>query len=155
MATIINNVAYNWSMVRLTSELTAGNELVLQGVKGLKWNIKRNVKVNHGLQGEPVSRGFGNREYTASITMDYATQTQLRNLNGGLMNLGMFDLIVDFANIPGSAGVGSGESGVITSETITLKGCFFNEDGMESETDDSEITKEFDLNPFKIELSTI
>lgn len=152
---VINNVAYSWSMVQLSSkELTGNNEFVLQGVKGLKWNIKRNVKVNHGLQGEPVSRGFGNREYTASITMDYATQTQLRSVNGGLMNLGMFDLIVTFANIPGSAEAVPGESGPITSEVITLKGCFFNEDGMESETDDSEITKEFDLNPFKIELTT-
>lgn len=148
---VINNVAYSWSMVQLScSALTAGDSLVLQGVKGLKWNIKRNIKVNHGLQGEPVSRGFGNREYTASITMDYATQTQLRNLNGSLMNLGEFDLIVSFANL--SDDMESNITGF--TETITLKGCFFNEDGMESETDDSEITKEFDLNPFKIELNT-
>lgn len=37
-----------------------------------------------------------------------------------------------------------------TAETVTLKGCLFNEDGMESKQDDTNITKEFNLNPFDI-----
>ena len=41
-----------------------------------------------------------------------------------------------------------------TQETVTLKGCLFNEDGMEAEQDDTNITKEFDLNPFEIICST-
>ena len=74
MATIVNNVAYSWAMIELTSPALTGsnnaNPTILQGVSGIKWNIKRNVKTNYGLGGEPVNRGFGNREYTASITMD-------------------------------------------------------------------------------------
>ena len=147
---IVNNVAYSWSMVELTAPALTGsantNPVILQGVSGIKWNIKKNVKTNYGLGGEPVNRGFGNREYTASITMDYNTQVQLRALKGTLMNLGEFDLIVSFANEMGTDDW--------VDETVTLKGCLFTEDGMEASQDDTNITKEFDLNPFKIVLGS-
>lgn len=147
---IVNNVAYSWSMIELTAPgLTGSNDanpIILQGVSAIKWNIKKNVKTNYGLGGEPVNRGFGNREYTASITMDYNAQVQLRALKGTLMNLGEFDLVISFANELGTDDW--------TTETVTLKGCLFTEDGMEAQQDDTNITKEFDLNPFKIILST-
>ncbi len=150
MATIVNNVAYSWAQIELTAPTLTGssdaNPTILQGVSAIKWNIKRNMKTNYGLSGEPVNRGFGNREYTASITMDYNTQVQLRALQGSLMALGEFDLIVTFANEMGTDDW--------TEETVTLKGCLFNEDGMEAEQDATNITKEFDLNPFKIICST-
>lgn len=150
MATIVNNVAYSWAMIELTAPALTGssnaNPTILQGVSGIKWNIKRNVKTNYGLGGEPVNRGFGNREYTASITMDYNTQVQLRALKGTLMALGEFDLVVSWANELGTDDW--------TTETVTLKGCLFTEDGMEASQDDTNITKEFDLNPFKIMPST-
>ena len=147
---IVNDVAYSWSMVELTAPGLTGsanaNPKILHGVTALKWNIKKNMKTNYGLGGEPVNRGFGNREYSASITMDYNTQVQLRALKGSLMNLGEFDLVISFANELGTDDW--------TQETITLKGCIFNEDGMEVQQDDTNITKEFDLNPFKIIPST-
>ena len=150
MATVINNVAYSWAMIELTAPALTGsanaNPTVLQGVQGIKWNIKRNVKSNYGLGGEPVNRGFGNREYTASITMDYNTQVQLRALKGSLLNLGEFDLVISWANELCTDDW--------TTETITLQGCMFTEDGMEANQDDTSITKEFDLNPFKIIPST-
>ena len=150
MATIVNKVAYSWAMIELTAPALTGsntaNPTILQGVSGIKWNIKRNVKTNYGLGGEPVNRGFGNREYTASITMDYNTQVQLRALKGSLMALGEFDLVISFANELGTDDW--------TTETVTLEGCLFTEDGMEASQDDTNITKEFDLNPFKITPST-
>ena len=150
MATIVNNVAYSWAQIELTAPALTGssdaNPTILQGVSAIKWNIKRNMKTNYGLGGEPVNRGFGNREYTASITMDYNTQVQLRALKGSLMNLGEFDLVISFANDLGSDDW--------VEETITLQGCLFNEDGMEVSQDDTNITKEFNLNPFKIVPST-
>lgn len=152
MATIVNNVAYSWAMIELTSPALTGsndsNSTILQGVSAIKWNIKRNMQPNYGLGGEPVNRGFGNREYTASITMDYNTQVQLRALKGTLMALGEFDLIVSFANQIDNV------EGDWTTETVTLKGCVFNEDGMEAEQDATNLTKEFDLNPFKIVIGT-
>lgn len=150
MPTLINNVAYSWSQVELTAPALTGsanaNPTILSGVSAIKWNVKRKVESNYGLGGKPVNRGFGNTEYTASITMDYNTQTQLRAALGSLMNLGEFDLVISFANEMGSSDW--------TTETVTLKGCLFNEDGMETQQDDTNITKEFDLNPFEIVLST-
>ncbi len=147
---IINNVAYSWAMVQLTSLALTGsanaNPIILQGVTAIKWNKKKKVETNYGLGGEPVNRGFGNTEYTAQITMDYNTQVQLRALKGSLMALGEFDLVLSFAN--------EFNSQDFSTETVTLKGCLFNEDGMEVSQDDTNITKEFELNPFKIELST-
>lgn len=146
---IINNVAYSWAMVQLTSTALTGstnaNPIVLQGVTKIAWNRKKKVETNYGLGGEPVNRGFGNTEYSAQITMDYNTQVQLRALKGSLMALGEFDLVISFAN--------EFNSQDFSTETVTLKGCLFNEDGMEVSQDDTNITKEFELNPFKIELS--
>ena len=147
---IVNNVAYSWSMVHLTAPALTGsanaNPIILSGVSAVKWNIEHKVETNYGLGGQPVNRGFGNTVYTASITMDYNTQVQLRALKGSLMNLGEFDLVISFANDLGSDDW--------VEETITLQGCLFNEDGMEVSQDDTNITKEFNLNPFKIVPST-
>lgn len=145
----INNVAYSWAMVQLTSTALGGavvNPTILQGVTAIKWNRKKKLETNYGLGGEPVNRGVGNTEYSAQITMDYNTQVQLRNLSGSLMELGEFDLVISFAN--------EFNADDFSTETVTLKGCVFNEDGMEVSQDDTTITKEFELNPFKIELST-
>jgi hypothetical protein len=147
---IVNNVAYSWSMVQLTAPALTGsqnsNPVILSGVSAIKWNIEHKVETNYGLGGQPVNRGFGNTVYTASITMDYNTQVQLRALKGSLMALGEFDLVISFANDMGSDDW--------VEETITLQGCLFNEDGMEVQQDDTNITKEFNLNPFKIIPST-
>lgn len=148
---VINNVAYSWSQVELTCPALTGsanaNPIMLQGVSGLKWNIKRNVQTNYGLGGEPVNRGFGNTEYTASITLDYNAQVQLRAAKDSLFKNGEFDLQVSFANAMGSSDW--------STEVVTLKGCLFTEDGLEVNQDDTNITKEFELNPFKIEIKTL
>ena len=152
----VNNIAYNWSMVQLIStELGEdGTTQVLQGVSGIKWNKRRDVKPKYGRHGKQVSRGLGNEVCTASITMDYATQVLLRAGLNSLKELGSFDLVVQFADPIGGVGYvpGNDESSWVT-ETITLKGCFFNEDGMESQADDDNITKEVDLNPFDIDIA--
>ena len=143
---IINNVAYSWSMITLASTALGIEEgsTVLEGVSGIKWSKKRKIEPNYGLGGKPVSRGFGNISYTASITMDYATQQTLRSTYGSMMDVGEFDLIISFANPMASDDW--------TTTTVTLKGCIFSEDGMESQQDDTNIVHEFDLNPFDIQI---
>ena len=71
---VINNVAYSWSMITLSSTALGIEEgsTTLEGVSGIKWSKKRKIESNYGLGGKPVSRGFGNITYEASITMDYA-----------------------------------------------------------------------------------
>ena len=136
---VINNVAYSWSMITLASTALGIDEgsTTLEGVSGIKWNKTRKIESNYGLGGKPVSRGFGNLTYIASITMDYATQQALRSTYGSLMDIGEFDLIVSFANPMASDDW--------TTTTVTLKGCIFNEDGMESQQDDTNIQKSFSL----------
>ena len=41
-----------------------------------------------------------------------------------------------------------------TTTTVTLKGCIFIEDCLESQQDDTNITHEFDLNPFDIQIGS-
>lgn len=144
--TLINNVAYSWSMIQLSSSKLNGgdssnNPTILSGVSAIKWNKKRNVQNNYGLGGDVANRGFGNTEIEASITMDYNTQVQLRGQNTSLLEIGEFDLIVSWA---------SEFDGSFKTETVTLQGCFFNEDGLDVSQDDTSITKEFDLNPYRI-----
>lgn len=115
---------------------------IMQGVSAIKWEKERKIENNYGIGGDPVNRGIGNKKCTASITMDYNTVAQLRALKGSLMDLGEFDLIISFSN----AYAGSDWQ----TETVTLKGCVFNKDGMDTKQDDTNITKEFDLNPFNI-----
>lgn len=107
---------------------------------------KRKVESNYGMGGKPVSRGFGNITYSASITMDYATQQLLRSVYGSLLEIGEFDLIISFANPMASEDW--------TTTTVTLKGCIFTEDCLESQQDDTNITHEFDLNPFDIQIGS-
>lgn len=157
---VINNVAYNWSMVQVASAELAGstdaNPTILQGVSALSWNKKREVKNNYGLGGNITSRGFGNKVCEAKITMDYNTQVQLRGGLPSLMDIGQFDLIVSFADPvtnPGISAQGTlpgDDNSSWTTETVTIKGCVFNEDGFESEQDDDGAKKEFDLNPLDI-----
>ena len=55
------------------------------------------------------------------------------------MDIGEFDLIISFANPMASDDW--------TTTTVTLKGCIFSEDAMESQQDDTNITHEYDLEP--------
>ena len=144
MEAIINNVAYSWSMIRISIPALDISEdsTIMQGVSEIKWNKVRKIENNYGIGGNAIDRGFGNKTCTASITMDYNTVSQLRALAGSLMDLGEFDLIISFTNAYAGADW--------TAETVTLKGCIFNEDGMESKQDDTNIAKEYNLNPFDI-----
>ena len=148
MATI-NNVAYSWSMIQLTSSSLTGtsdpNPHVLVGVSAIEWNTKQNIQTNYGLGGKGVNRGFGNIEHSAKITMDYNTQLQLRGGLSSLRAIGEFDLVISYANPVGD----------LTTETVTLKGCVFSEDGMDAKQDDTNLTKEFELNPFDIIINTV
>lgn len=143
----INNVSYSWGMVEITSEVLGGssgpNPEILAGITAVKWNKEQKVETNYGLGAEPRGRGFGNKTYTASITMDYATAVALRAKCGGdLINLGQFDLKISFANINDVVD--------IQTEVVTLQGCFFHQDGMEVQQDDTNIQMEYDLNPYRI-----
>ena len=139
----INHVACSWSMIEL--QAAALGEDLFVNCTAISWNAARTVETNYGLGGQPRARGFGNNEISASITLDVGTMIQLRNLDSNttktLMGLGEFDLVVSWIsdimqNTP--------------EETVTLAGCFFSEDGMEANQNDTNITKSYDLHPYRI-----
>jgi len=160
MAAIINNVSYSWSMIEISFPDTLGgsggttfnkNASVLKGITSIKWNKTRKVEQNYGIGGNPIGRGFGNKSCTASIVMDYALTNYLRSVAGNsLMDLGEFDLIISFSN----TSFGGEDASGSTPQQVTLKGCLFNEDGFEAQQDDTNITHEYDLNPYDIIIGT-
>ena len=61
------------------------------------------------------------------------------------MGLGEFDIIVSWQNDLAQN---------ISMDTVTLKGCIFSESAMEANQDDTSITHEYDLHPYRIYTST-
>ena len=57
---IINNVAYSWSMIRISIPALDISEdsTIMQGVSELKWNKTRKVENNYGIGGNAINRGL-------------------------------------------------------------------------------------------------
>ena len=117
---VINNVAYSWSMITLASTALG---------------IDEGSTTLEGVSGIKWNK-------TRKIESNYGLGGKPVSRGFGNLDIGEFDLIVSFANPMASDDW--------TTTTVTLKGCIFNEDGMESQQDDTNITKEFQLNPFDI-----
>jgi hypothetical protein len=132
-------------MIQLQTNLSGESESspIFVDATSITWNSDRKVENIYGLGGQPRGRGFGNVTYEASITLPYATQVSLRDKSsdGTLMGLGEFNLIVSFLNDLAQN---------VTKETVTLSECFLSQSGMQSSQDDTSITKEFDLHPYRI-----
>lgn len=145
MAAKINNVDYSWSMIKLLTNLSGDSESapLFVDATAVSWSTSRKVENHYGLGGQVRKRGFGNVEYNAKITLPYGTQIALRekSSNGTLLGLGEFNLVVSWAQDLAQG---------ISSETITLAGCIFTEDGMDASQDDTSLPKEFDLHPYRI-----
>ncbi len=135
--TLINGRAYDWSMIEFNFSFLASSQQVW-GVKSVKWSRKRKTELNYGVGSKPISRGYGNWTYEASITMDYNTQVELQKASpdGTLHGLGEFDLLVHFSHPEDGRAV-----------TTTLKKCIFSEDICEVSQDDTDISAELALNP--------
>ncbi len=156
MVTVINNVVASWSMIQLKMSNASnssfpisdqgGENGILVDATSIKWNCSRKIEDIYGLGGQSRGRGFGNVTYTASITLPYQTQAELQAKGGGtLLRLGEFDIIVSWQNDLAQN---------ISMDTVTLKGCIFSESAMEAHQDDTSITHEYDLHPYRIYTST-
>ena len=155
MPTIINNVACSWSMIELTptSNVAQFSKTMLLDCTSISWNTERKLENIYGIGGQPRKRGFGNVEYTAAITLPYGTQAAIRaaSPDGTMMGIGEFNLKVSWVNELGSdvvLNVGGKANTAI--EIVTIAGCIFTQGGMDASQDDTSITKEFDLHPFRI-----
>ena len=143
--TKINHVAYSWSMIQLQTTLAGESQdaPLFVDATAIEWGAKRKSEPIYGLGGQSRGRGFGNIEYSASIELSYLAQVQLRSksADGTLMGLGQFDLMISWVN-------DFAEN--VTSEVVTLSECYFTESGMSAKQDDTSVTREFDLHPYRI-----
>lgn len=139
----INHVNCSWAMLELQAS-SLGQDLFITATS-VKYNTEKTVEVNYGLGGQPVGRGLGNTVYEASITLPIDTIIQLRQLEGNethtLMGLGSFDLVISWQTTLASGA---------PTETVTLAGCFFNSAGMDVDQNATSITREYNLNPYRI-----
>lgn len=140
MATpLINGKAYDWSEIDIRFSNIAGEPIA--GIKAISWKRDRKSELNYGIGSQPISRGFGNWTYEASIDLDYNAQVTLQRLSpdGTLHGLGEFDVVISHQN--------SDEG----KETTTLiQRCIFTEDGMDAKQDDTDFVATFKLNPAAI-----
>lgn len=132
-------------MIQLQTNLSgeSASSPIFVDCTAISWDTGRKIEAIYGLGGQPRKRGFGNVSYSASITLPYSTQVELRNKSsdGTLLGLGEFNLVVSWVNDLAQN---------VTTETVTIAGCLFSQSGMGASQDDTSIAKEFDLHPHRI-----
>lgn len=64
VTTLINGVSYSWASVKL---VWFGVPVV--GITKIEYKKKQKKENNYGMGQEPISRGYGNNEYEAKITL--------------------------------------------------------------------------------------
>ncbi len=62
---LINGVSYHWADI----QLSIAGSVPIVGITEINYGFTRKVENVYGAGSEPVTRGYGNKEYTASITM--------------------------------------------------------------------------------------
>lgn len=136
---LINGRAYDWSMMNFTFSNFTG---AIAGITKIAYNKERKIESVYGVGSEPIARGHGNNTYTGSVTI---TQNGIQELlaispDGTLEGLGEFDIIIEFQHPTEGKTV-----------VDTIKSCIYSEQGVDVSQDDTNIEKEYNLNPGGIE----
>ncbi len=128
---LINGKAYAWASIRI--ELLG---TVVMGVTAIEYEQSQEKKNNYGAGSEPVSRGYGNKEYKGSITLSMNEVEKIRAAIPGadksLLAIGPFPIITQFT-------VGS----IIKTHELIM--CEFTTDKFGSKQGDTDIEQQFDL----------
>ena len=126
MATpLINGVNYSWANIKL---ILFGVPVV--GITKISYKTKQKKENQYGAGYEPVSRGYGNKEYEGSIEIYTDELKRIINSapNRDLMAIPPFDIQVVFED---------GNSGFLTQDT--LKMCEFTEEGLDASQGDTKL----------------
>lgn len=99
------------------------------GITSIKYNRKQKKENNYGFGAEPVSRGYGQREYEGSIDLYLDTWKSIIDASPGrdALAIGPFDIQVLF-----------GGQGVLTTKDV-LKACEFLEDPFDGKSGDTKL----------------
>ena len=126
MATpLINGVNYSWANVKL---ILFGVPVV--GITKISYKTKQKKENQYGAGYEPVSRGYGNKEYEGSIEI---YTDELKNIiasapNRDLMAIPPFNIQVVFEDATG---------GFLTQDDLLF--CEFTEEGLEASQSDAKL----------------
>ena len=125
MTPLINGVNYSWGNIKL---ILFGTPVV--GITKIDYKIKQKKENNYGMGYEPISRGYGNKEYEGSIEIYTDELKRIINAapNRDLMAIPPFEIQVIF------------ENGLGVLQTIDLlKSCEFTEEGLTAAQNDSSL----------------
>ena len=71
---LINGVTYSWSNVKL---VLFGVPVI--GITQIEYKRKQNKENNYGMGTDPISRGYGNKEYEGKINFSRAVNGPVGN----------------------------------------------------------------------------
>lgn len=121
---LVNGVAYSWATISVNP---FGRPLV--GIVSIEYNRKQNKTNNYGAGIDPVSRGYGKREYdgTLEVYLDDWKAFIAASPNRNPMDIPPFDIPVTFSG-----------NGVLATKDL-LRAVEFLEDPMSSKSGDTSI----------------
>ena len=130
MAVLINGVNYSWGNLTIVAY---GNIVI--AVTALKYKSKQEKTNNYGLGIEPISRGYGRKEYESSVTLYIDELKKLRKVapGGDIMQIPASDMQCLWAG-----------SRVLPTKDV-LKAFEFLEDGTEASEGDTKLLVEIPL----------
>lgn len=129
-APLINGRAYDFAQIQVTIL-----DVAVAGVSAISYSQEQEKTNNFGAGSNPVSRGHGAINSSASITISNNDVEAIRDVapNGGsLLAIPSFDITVTYLN----------EQKVVTH---VLKNCEFTTDGAEGTQGDTNLERSFDL----------
>jgi hypothetical protein len=125
MTPLINGINYSWANVKV---ILFGVPVV--GITKIEYKIKQKKENQYGAGYEPISRGYGNKEYEGSIEIysDELKRIIASAPNNDLMQIPPFKIHVLFEN----------GSGVLVTEDV-LSMCEFTEEGLSASQGDTKL----------------
>lgn len=89
---LINGNSYAWDDI----QLSIAGSTPISGITEINYGYKRKMDPIYGAGSEPVSYGYGNKEYTASITikMEEAQVILQASPNGDITQIPLFPIVV-------------------------------------------------------------
>jgi len=149
----VNGKTYDWRMISVVFKIDYGSGdiklLVPTGVTSLTYSQTRDSQKNFGIGGRAISKGYGNTDATASITIAaFELQAIKDKMIGDAITNGQdsryIQNIPDF-NIDVTYNFDDG-----TTKTDQLIKCSLNTDSAGASQNDMFIQTDIDLDPFEI-----
>jgi hypothetical protein len=125
MTPLINGINYHWATIKV---VLFGIPVV--GITKIEYKIKQKKENQYGAGYEPISRGYGNKEYEGSIEIYTEELKRIINSapNRDILSIPPFQITVLFEN----------ELGVLIGQDQLLM-CEFMEEGLSASQGDTKI----------------